>query len=101
MAITDGVTVIGQYQVVAINRGARDGLVPGNVLAIYESGLTVIDDEKHGFLAGSSGWFQPKIHLPEERVGTYMVFKTFDRMSFGLVMEAKNIIRLGYRVENP
>jgi hypothetical protein len=101
MAITDGVTVIGQYQVVAINRGARDGLVPGNVLAIYESGQTVIDDEKHGFLAGSSGWFQPKIHLPEERVGTYMVFKTFDRMSFGLVMEARNIIRLGYRVENP
>jgi len=101
MAITDGVTVIGQYQVVAINRGARDGLVPGNVLAIYESGQTVIDDEKHGFLAGSNGWFQPKIHLPEERVGTYMVFKTFDRMSFGLIMEAKNIIRLGYRVENP
>jgi hypothetical protein len=101
MAVTDGVSVIGQYQVVAINRGSRDGLVAGNVLAIYEAGGVIRDEQKHGFLAGTNTLFQQKVRLPDERVGTYMVFKTFDRMSFGLIMEAKNIIRLGDYVENP
>jgi hypothetical protein len=101
MAVTDGITVIGQYQVVAINRGIRDGLVPGNVLAIFKTGAVVHDGEKHGFLATTDTIFQQKVRLPDERIGTYMVFKTFDRMSFGLVMEAKNMIHLGDLVENP
>jgi hypothetical protein len=101
MAVTDGVTVIGQYQVVAINRGIRDGLVPGNVLAIYKTGEVIRDEQKHGFLAGTDKIFEQKVRLPDERIGTYMVFKTFDRMSFGLVMEAKNLIHLGDLVENP
>ena len=49
MAVTDGVTVIGQYQVVAINRGIRDGLVPGNVLAIFSNGEIVPDEQKARF----------------------------------------------------
>ncbi len=101
MAVTDGITVIGQYQVVAINRGIRDGLVPGNVLAIFKTGEVVRDEEKHGFLSATNKIFQKKVHLPDERIGTYMVFKSFDRMSFGLVMEAKNMIHLGDLVENP
>jgi hypothetical protein len=101
MAVTDGVTIIGQYQVVAINRGSRDGLVPGNVLAIFSNGETVPDEQKHGFLGGSYKIFQQKVKLPNERVGSYMVFKTFERMSFGLVLEANNIIKLGDYIENP
>jgi hypothetical protein len=101
MAVTDGVTVIGQYQVVAINRGIRDGLVPGNILAIFSNGEIVPDEQKHGFLGGSYKIFQQKVKLPNERIGSYMVFKTFDRMSFGLVLEANNIIKLGDFVENP
>jgi len=101
MAVTDGITVIGQYQVVAINRGIRDGLVPGNVLAIFKTGEVVRDEEKHGFLSATNKIFQKKVRLPDERIGTYMVFKSFDRMSFGLVMEAKNMIHLGDLVENP
>ncbi len=49
MAVSDGVTVIGQYQVVVINRGARDGLVPGNVLAVYQRGESVRDNASKGF----------------------------------------------------
>jgi hypothetical protein len=45
--------------------------------------------------------FAPHIRLPDERTGTFMVFKTFDRMSFGLIMEAKNIIHVTDRVVNP
>lgn len=101
IAVSDGVTMIGQYQVVVIDRGALDGLVPGNILAVYTAGAVVRDDEKNGFLQGSSKSFAPKVRLPDERSGTFMVFKTFDHISYGLIMEARNIIRVADRVENP
>jgi hypothetical protein len=102
MAVSDGVSVIGQYQVVVINRGARDGLSPGNVLAIYEVGGTVKDTvSKGGYLGSLSSLTAKSVVLPDERSGTFMVFKTFDRMSYGLVMEAKSIIRVADKVENP
>ncbi len=101
LAVTDGVTMIGQYEVVVIDRGARDGLAPGDVLAVYKEGAVVHDDVSKGYLQGVSTFFAPKVHLPNERSGTFMVFKTFRRVSYGLIMEATNIIRVGDRVENP
>jgi hypothetical protein len=101
MAVSDGVTIIGQYQVVVINRGARDGLEPGNVLAVFEVGGTIRDTENHGFLSGKSSLIASKVRLPDERTGTFMVFKTFDHMSYGLIMEATDVIRVADRVENP
>jgi LysM repeat protein len=101
IAVSDGVTVIGQYQVVVVNRGARDGLAPGNVLAVFGVGGTVADNIKHGYLTGVSPLFAKKVRLPDERTGTFMVFKTFDRMSYGLIMEATDIISVLDKVENP
>ena len=101
IAVSDGVTIIGQYQVVTINRGVRDGLVPGNVLAVYTKGATIRDTESKGFLTGVSDVFDKKVRLPDERSGTFMVFKTFNRMSYGLIMEATNIIQVLDRVESP
>ena len=100
MAVSDGVTVIGQYQVVVINRGARDGLAPGNVLAVLDSGNTVHDNVSKGYL-GSLSRTGKRVRLPDERSGTFMVFKTFDQLSYGLIMEATDIIRVADRVENP
>jgi LysM domain len=100
IAVSDGVTVIGQYEVVAINRGGADGLAPGNVLAIYESGQIIADNANKGFLSGSRLGAQ-KVRLPDERTGTFMVFKTFDHLSYGLVMEATNVMHVGDRVGNP
>jgi hypothetical protein len=71
------------------------------VLAVFQAGEVVSDEAKHGFLAGTSQAFEQKVRLPDERNGTFLVFKTFDRMSFGLIMEAKNLIRVADRVENP
>ena len=101
MAVSDGASIIGQYQVVVINRGARDGLAPGNVLAVFDAGAVVRDTENDGFLSGMSRVFTKRVTLPDERTGTFMVFKTFDRMSYGLIMEAKDIIHIADRVANP
>jgi LysM repeat protein len=100
MAVANGVTVIGQYEVVVVNRGASDGLAPGNVLAIYDSGPFVVDTSKKGFFA-LRALSTKKIQLPSERTGTFMVFKTFDHMSYGLVMEATNLIHVADKIQNP
>src|SRR6266478_5233458 len=94
MAVSDGVTVIGQYQVVVINRGARDGLAPGNVLGVFGVGGYVRDTVDKGYLGGMSRLGAKNVRLPDERTGTFMVFKTFDELSYGLIMEAKDIIRV-------
>jgi LysM repeat protein len=101
MAVSNGVTVIGQYQVVVINRGAADGLAPGNVLAVFHSGDVIADTANKGFLNGMSRLAAAHVKLPDERTGTFMVFKTFDHLSYGLIMEATNVIRVADLVENP
>jgi hypothetical protein len=100
MAVSDGVSEIGQYQVVVINRGARDGLAPGNVLAVYDVGATIDDTVSRGYF-GMNRLTSKRVKLPDERSGTFMVFKTFERISYGLIMEAKDTIRVTDRVENP
>lgn len=101
MAVSNGVTIIGQYEVVVINRGAADGLAPGNVLAVFQAGEVIHDTANKGFLNGMSRLAAPKVRLPDERTGTFMVFKTFEHLSYGLIMEATNVIRVADRVENP
>jgi hypothetical protein len=101
ISVSNGVTIIGQYEVVVINRGAGDGLAPGNVLAVFQAGDVIPDTANRGFLNSMSRLAAPKVRLPEERTGTFMVFKTFDHLSYGLVVEATNVIRVADRVENP
>jgi LysM repeat protein len=100
IAVSDGVTIIGQYEVVVVNRGARDGLAPGNVLGIYDTGPQVPDTDKKGFF-NLDKFGAKNVQLPSERTGTFMVFKTFDNISYGLIMEATNLIRVGDKIQNP
>jgi len=90
MAVVGGVTQIGQYQVVVINRGTNHGLNTGDVLTVFQSGQTV----KDRFAGGS-------FVLPDEEAGTMMIFKTYDRISYGLVMEATLAIHVLDAVRNP
>ncbi len=93
--VVDGISQISQYQVVVINRGARDGLEAGHVLQILRVGGTVQDRY------GSNRVFGKKVRLPDEPAGTLMVFKTYDRISYALVMEATNEIHVLDKVRNP
>jgi LysM repeat protein len=95
ISVVDGISLIGQYQVVVINRGARDGLEPGHVLRAFRAG-PVVTDEVRG-----SGLFSDKVRLPDKPAGTMMVFRIFDRMSYALVMEASSEIRVMDSVRNP
>lgn len=95
ISVIDGVSLIGQYQVVVINRGANSGLEPGHVLRIYQTGRTIRDDVRRR--AG----IRQKVRLPDEPAGTMMVFRTFDRISYALVMEATDAIAVLDTVRSP
>ena len=53
------------------------------------------------FLGGLGTSYSPTVKLPDERVGTLLVFKSFDRVSYALVVGADNIIRVNDVVHNP
>jgi hypothetical protein len=95
ISVLDGVSVIGQYQIIVINRGARDGIEPGNVMSVYQTGDLVADRTR------KSGFSSEKVQLPDRLAATTMVFRVFDRMSYALVMEATREIRLLDTVRNP
>lgn len=98
--LVNAVYMTGQYQAVVINRGSQDGLEPGHVLAINQTGPTVRDG-RHGETNRVASSFSSKVKLPDERAGTLMIFKTFDRISYGLVMDSQAPIVEQYRVVNP
>ncbi|EGV50725.1 LysM peptidoglycan-binding domain-containing protein [Candidatus Endoriftia persephone] len=77
ISVLNGVSQIGQYNVVVLNKGASDGLKPGHVLEILQGG-----DEIRDVVAGRG----ETVKLPLEKAGLLMVFRTFEQVSFALVM---------------
>ena len=141
ISVIDGVSQIGQYQVVVLDRGTGQGVAPGHVLAIYQAGA-VIEDElassieamerydevqrapaettglKHvgatilanaaaaknsidEFLGEPKGGRASLVTLPEERAGELMVFRSFENVSYGLVMNTQRPIHIADKVKNP
>ncbi len=99
ISVVDGVSLIGQYQVVVLNRGARNGLAPGDVLTVFQDGEEINDRYAGGFLNTLSGG--ETVKLPDEEAGTIMIFKVYDRIGYGLVMEATSDIHVLDSVRNP
>ncbi|MCH2158330.1 MAG: LysM peptidoglycan-binding domain-containing protein [Oleiphilaceae bacterium] len=90
IAVESGVGNIGQYNVVVVNRGAREGIKEGNVLAVYKSGGIVRDP-----------YTQERIELPSERAGLMMIFRVFDKLSYGLILRANRPLKIMDEVRTP
>tara|TARA_R110002072_G_scaffold45422_5_gene126318 strand:+ start:2320 stop:3351 length:1032 start_codon:yes stop_codon:yes gene_type:complete len=90
ISVNTGVGNIGQYNVVVVNRGERDGLVEGNVLAIYKAGGIMRDP-----------FTKEKIELPSERAGIMMVFRVFEKLSYGLILQATRPLAVMDEVRTP
>ena len=82
----------GQNQVVAINRGERDGVKAGLVLQVLTAGVRLKD---------STDDAKTVIQLPSEKNGVAMVFRTFDRVSYALILDVRNAVRVGDHLTNP
>lgn len=74
LAVVDGVSMIGQYQVVAVNRGSEHGLQPGHLM---------------------------DIRWQDHDVGSLMVFKTYPRLSYALTLKLLAPVRVNYPVVSP
>ena len=90
ISVESGVGNIGQYNVVVVNRGAREGIKEGNVLAIYKSGGLVRDP-----------YTKEQIELPSERAGLMMIFRVFDKISYGLILKASRPLKVMDEVRTP
>ncbi len=126
LSVFNGVAEIGQYQVVVVDVGDSDGVEVGNVMGIYQSGNVVRDEiateSKGNYEVDPEDWVgdmmksfnnsdlvgylgrpnaRPEyVELPEEYAGVLMVFRTFENVSYGLVMKAVSSIHVLDSVRN-
>jgi hypothetical protein len=98
IGFTDAMDAVGPHQVVVLSIGKRDGVDNGQTYSIYQPGQTVSDD------VASSSWHRDigkKVTLPAEYVGHVMVFRTFDGVSYGLVMDGLRPVEKGNQLRMP
>ncbi len=93
ISVLGGVSQIGLYNVVVIDKGIKDGILTGHELAIYQNGNSIRDPY--------SSIKNDVVKLPDEIAGTLMVFRPFERVSYALVMKATQAIHLLDKVQTP
>jgi len=93
ISVVDGVALIGQYDMIMLNRGLDDGLDAGSVLAVWQKGKKVRDPNASALAR--------KVSLPDTFAGNVMVVKAYEDISYALVMEAVSEMRVGDRAVNP
>ncbi|WP_290691908.1 LysM peptidoglycan-binding domain-containing protein [Aquabacterium sp.] len=82
----------GQSQIVALNKGAKDGMERGHVLALWRAGVTMRDKTSDD---------RAVMNLPDERHGLLFVFRVFDRVSYALILNVKDPVKPGDRFTQP
>jgi len=90
IAVDGGVSQIGEMSIVVINKGKRDGLQIGNVLAVYQAGELVFDKVA-----------QENVQLPDSRSGLAMVFEAFEKASYAIILKATGPLKVMDKVKNP
>lgn len=123
IAMIDGLREIGQYSIVVLDRGLKDGVDPGTVFQVNNRGETVPDNvarEARNLIPDvaeytydnilthtveDNGWEKKSrwetVTLPDEAAGLLMVFRSFDRVSYGVILHAKRAMHIRDRVVNP
>jgi len=82
----------GQNQIVVLNQGSSNGVEPGQVLAIQK---------RRAFATDKADQARTLVQLPDERNGSAMVFLSFDKLAYALVVEVKDAVRIGDRLSSP
>jgi hypothetical protein len=100
LAQTDRLLYGGPRDVVALSAGAADGVENGHVFAIYRPG-DLVEDRVAIKQPINRKLRKNKVQLPDEFVGHVMVFRTFDRVSYGLIMDGVRAVRLDDKLKSP
>lgn len=86
VGIREDLDQTGRYRVVVVNKGIQQGIRAGDTLTIYRNGATIVDSvrkDKNTF-----------VKLPDEPLGDVLIYRTFDRLSFGLVLQVNGPVKL-------
>jgi hypothetical protein len=103
ISVFDGLSQVGQYQIVVLNKGSNVLLEPGHVLSIYQAGNMIKDE----VLASEESYFgsmeeyknrNASVTMPDEEAGIALVFKTFEKVSYAIVLKATRAIHVGDKV---
>jgi hypothetical protein len=92
ISIYGGVDQAGQNAIITINKGTRDGLENGHVLALYQKGE---------FLKGGTFFKSDNITLPSVRYGLVFVFRTFQKVSYALVLQTRIPVQILDTAQTP
>jgi hypothetical protein len=90
IAISKGLSMVGKNGAIVLNRGRLQGLTAGTVLAVHKKGQVIRDRVKG-----------ERVELPAERVGLVMVYRSFIKMAYGIVLETIEPVRVGYEISQP
>ena len=90
IAVDGGVTQIGSTDIVVLNKGKRDGLEIGQVLAVYKAGELVFDKVA-----------EQNVQLPDSRAGLAMIFEVFEKASYAIVLKSSRPLQVLDKVKNP
>jgi LysM repeat protein len=101
ISLFDAISSSAKYQIVVVNKGEDAGLKVGNVLATYFRG----GEERDKYMARKTmeRGEEDKLNvtLPDERSGLMMIFKVFDKVSYGLILQSTRIIRKNDAARTP
>lgn len=108
ISVFDGVSQVGQYQVVVLNLGEREGVEVGHVVSIHRSGQTIKDSvlagkyEESYFNTKNEGYEDRNatVTLPDEFAGVAMIFNTFEKVSYAVILKAKLAIHVNDKVSS-
>ena len=103
MAVAGQLDTGGPHDVIALSAGSADGIDNGTVFSLWRRGDDVVDRVRYAFPEHSDDATPStqRVRLPDEFAGHAMVFRTFDKVSYALVMDATKPVRVGYVVKQP
>ena len=102
MSVADKYRAGGPHDVIAISGGSREGIDNGTVFSIWRRGSSTVDTIKDGLDKDESlTLFESKVRLPDEFAGHAMVFRTFNNVSYALVMSSVKPTMIGYELKHP
>ncbi|WAC62773.1 LysM domain-containing protein [Pseudoxanthomonas sp. SL93] len=104
LAVADALTSGGSRDVIAISAGRLDGIDNGTVFSVWRNGSHTAN--RMAYPESSRVSESPKtgagrVSLPDEYASHVMVFRTFDKVSYALVMEGVEATRVGYELKHP
>lgn len=92
-AVYGGIGAAGRNSVITLNRGARDGLEIGHVLALYRTRSDAFRNQENDQ--------KETVQLPDQRYGLVFVFRTFERIAYALVLNSAGVVNINDSIRQP